>query len=374
MELMIEANFPIFTRKPIMKPGVPVIKRMVKPIVAVVISLWFTSIVAAGESKAMVARIIDEGLFVEVNGLEQWVVMRGTAAENPALLIISGPGVALSPIAPFFEAWEQHFTLVFWDQPWSGATHALNPDGQGTLAIDRLVADGIAVAGFAKARLNKKKILVLGISAGSIIGLEMMQQQPEYFLAYVGTGQFIDWATQDALGYALLLEKAKREANAAAEQELLEIGKPPYADAATDAIKSNYHSALTEAEMREFPVFSNLMVEALSNPSADANYLAQGLPLSNPRELAMQAYVALREELVSFNAYELEADFAMPVLFLQGAEDYYSVTSEVQKYTSEINAPMKNTVVIEGGSHSVFWLRERFLAELNQHLGPLLID
>ena len=54
----------------------------------------------------------------------------------------------------------------------------------------------------------------------------MMQQQPEYFFVYMGTGQFIDWATQDALGYELLLEKAKREANAAAEQELLGIGKP----------------------------------------------------------------------------------------------------------------------------------------------------
>lgn len=202
----------------------------------------------------------------------------------------------------------------------------------------------------------------------------MMQQQPEYFLAYVGTGQFIDWATQDALGYELLLEAAKREANAAAEQELLGIGKPPYADAVTDAIKSNYHSALTESEMREFPVFSSLMAEALSNPPADANYLAQELPLSNPRELAMRAYVTMRDELVAFDAYKLKTDFVMPVLFLQGEEDYYSVTSVVQDYMRTVKALMKKVVVIDGGSHSVFWLRERFLAELNQHLAPLLVD
>lgn len=109
----------------------------------------------------MAARTIDQGLFIEINGLEQWVVMQRTAAENPALLIVSGPRVALSPIALFFKAWDQHFTLVFWDQPWSGATQALNPDGQGTLAIDRLVADGIAIAGFAKDRLDENKIVVL---------------------------------------------------------------------------------------------------------------------------------------------------------------------------------------------------------------------
>lgn len=69
-----------------------------------------------------------------------------------------------------------------------------------------------------------------------------------------------------------------------------------------------------------------------------------------------------------------DADFAMPVLFLQGAEDVNSVTSAVQSYTQEINAPMKKTVVIEGGSHSVLWLRERFLEELIQHLSPELVD
>lgn len=320
----------------------------------------------------MGARTIDDGFFVEINGLEQWVVIRGAADQNPALLILSGPGVALSPIAPFFEAWEQYFTLVFWDQPWSGATQALNSGAQGALTIDRLVGDGIAVAEYAKNKLGKSQIAVLGISAGSIVGLKMMQQRPASFSAYVGTGQFINWAAQDALGYDLLLEKARQEANAEAEQELLDIGKPPYADAATDTIKSSYHSALTEAEMQVFPVFSSLMVEALSNPPADANYLAPGLSLSNPRELAKSAYVALRDELIAFDAYELKADFAMPMLFLQGTEDHYSVTSVVQEYTQRISAPIAQTVLIEAGSHSVFWLRERFLAELNAHLAPAI--
>ena len=126
--------------------------------------------------------------------------------------------------------------------------------------------------------------------------------------------------------------------------------------------------------MREFPVFSSLMADALSNPPADASYLAQELPLSNPRELAMRAYLTMRDELVAFDAYKLKTDFVMPVLFLQGEEDYYSVTSVVQDYTQKIKAPMKKVVVNDGGSHSVFWLRERFVAELNQHLPPLLVN
>jgi hypothetical protein len=43
--------------------------------------------------------------------------MRGQKTGNPVLLVISGPGVALSSIAPFLERREKDYTLVHWDQP-----------------------------------------------------------------------------------------------------------------------------------------------------------------------------------------------------------------------------------------------------------------
>ncbi|MBT8147159.1 MAG: alpha/beta hydrolase [Gammaproteobacteria bacterium] len=315
---------------------------------------------------------IDEGLFVTINGTEQWMVLRGSNVENPAMLIISGPGVALSSIAPFFEAWEQDFTLVHWDQPWAGATYSANPVEQGPLSLDRLVKDGIAVSEYVRQRINADKIAVLGISAGSIVGLKMMQERAEIFSAYIGTGQFVNWAEQDALSYRLLLEKAQTEGNEEAQRELQQIGLPPYEDSSVDAIKSKYHSAMTEGEMAALPVFSALMMAALTNPPPAASYIPDGVALKNPRELATQAYAKLRPELLTFDAYALPKEFTMPIFFFQGDQDYYSVTSSVQAYENEITAPKKNTVVIEGGSHSVIWLREQFLEELNRHVRPLI--
>ena len=317
---------------------------------------------------------IDEGRFVDVNGLDQWVVIRGNDVMNPTLLVISGPGVALSAIAPFYEAWEQYFTLVHWDQPGAGATYSANPGKQGSLTIDRLVNDGLAVVDHVRRQLNVDKLIVLGISAGSIIGLTTMQESPDHFSAYVGTGQFVNWAQQDALSYKLLLEKAREEGNDEAQQELEEIGPPPYEDGAFDVIKSKYHSALTEGEMNALPIFSELMMEALTNPPSHANYLPRGMALTNPRELATVAYKALRPELQAFDARTLPMDFSMPVYFFQGDKDYYSVTSSVKAYEGEITAPVKETVIIEGGSHSVIWLREPFLKELNRHVRPVVIE
>lgn len=316
---------------------------------------------------------IDQGQYVKINGVEQWVALRGNDVGNPALLVISGPGVALSSVAPFFDAWEKDFTLVHWDQPGAGATYSKSPRGKGPLSLDRLVEDGLAVVEFVRGQLELEKVMVLGISAGSIVGLKMMQRNPALFSAYVGTGQFVNWAEQDALSYKLLLEKARAENNTEAQTELEQIGPPPYADSAVDVIKSKYHSALTEGEMAAMPVFSALMVEALGNPPEEANHIPGDVKLENPRELATAAYTALRSELTSFDAHLLPGAFSMPMFFFQGDQDYYSVTSLVQAYESGITAPVKRTVVIEGGSHSVIWLREQFLDQLKRYVRPMVV-
>ncbi|MCG8412796.1 MAG: alpha/beta hydrolase [Pseudomonadales bacterium] len=315
---------------------------------------------------------IDEGLFTSINHQQHWLVFRGADLSNPVLLILSGPGVALSAAAPFFAAWEEHFTLVYWDQPGSGATHSVNQQLASELTLDQLVSAGIAVAEFACNKLEVEKIAVLGISGGSVLGLRMMHQQPGRFSAYVGTGQFVNWLEQDKLSYQLLLANARASGKLEAVRELSEIGPPPYADASIDGIKSRYHSAMTEAEVEQFSVFSAIMAESLSNPPQGANYIPARVALENPRSLAMAAYAALRADLLAFDAWSLPMSFAMPIFFIQGEEDVYSITSIVQAYEREINAPAKATLLVAGGGHSVFWLRDRFLQLLNQHVRPVI--
>jgi proline iminopeptidase len=144
---------------------------------------------------------IDEGVFAEINGTEQWLTFRGADRANPALLIVGGPGFGYAALAPLFSAWERDFTLVQWDQPGAGFTFARSGREAGSIA--QLVADGLVVAERACARLDVRKLVLLGFSAGTIVGLEMAKRRPELFAAYVGSGQVVDWARQDALSYDL---------------------------------------------------------------------------------------------------------------------------------------------------------------------------
>ncbi len=54
------------------------------------------------------------------------------------------------------------------------------------------------------------------------------------------------------------------------------------------------------------------------------------------------------------------------MFFVQGADDLYSVTAEVQRYAAEIEAPHVELLTIEGAGHSVMFLRAEFLAVLER--------
>src|SRR5437660_582782 len=72
------------------------------------------------------------------------------------------------------------------------------------------------------------QIVLVGHSWGSTLGVFMAKARPELFYAFVGTGQVVDPARNYAVAYAALLEKASREGNSRAVEELKEVGPPPY--------------------------------------------------------------------------------------------------------------------------------------------------
>jgi pimeloyl-ACP methyl ester carboxylesterase len=291
---------------------------------------------------------LELGKFVDINGLQQWITIRGNDPANPVLLILPGPGTALSRMADFFSPWEEDFTLVQWDQPNAGATLAQcgNIDG---LSIDRIVRDAIAVAEFVCRTLQVHRIAVLGISAGTIVALNLAKRRPDLLSAYVGTGQIVNWAHQDILSYEMLLDDARSAGHGDVVSELESLGPPPYECSAHDAVKSKYAGALTAAEQRALASLDPQVLAGMNAPAA-------------------AAYDALRAEIVNFDAHSLGLEFAVPMFFLQGELDIYTVNSEVWLYAEEIQAPEKEFDLIDGGGHSVYLMRDAFRQALNFHV------
>jgi hypothetical protein len=234
---------------------------------------------ASAPSRPPAARM-DDGLLVTIRGLDQWIALPGDSPANPALLVVTGPGAAFSPMAPVFTPWEADFTLVHWDQPNAGATYARG-GWTGPFTLDRLAADGIAVAEWVRARLGVPLALFC-VSGGTAVGLMMVRARPELFAAYVGNGQIVDRARQETASYAAVLADARAAGDATAAA-LEAIGPPPWSDLASEVVKSSYANVLTPAERA---AFAALPPGAMGPPPAGAAYVPHGLPVQDARAQA----------------------------------------------------------------------------------------
>lgn len=148
---------------------------------------------------------IDEKKFVVIEGIEQWITIKGNDRSNPAILFLhGGPGSPLSPYAEaIFKEWEREFVLVNWDQRGAGRSFGRNAleelDEAYILAhplnLGQMTNDGIALTEYLLSYLEKEKIILFGTSWGTALGASMASVRPELYHAYLGHAQLVDPAT-----------------------------------------------------------------------------------------------------------------------------------------------------------------------------------
>lgn len=309
---------------------------------------------------------IDEAEYVKIGGIEQWITIRGEDRKNPVLLFLhGGPGDATNPWGyAGFRNWLKYFTVVQWDQRGAGRTFGRNrAAARSTITIERMVQDGVELTGLLTERLQKGKIVLVGHSWGSILGVLMAKARPELFYAFVGTGQVADPARNYAVAYTALLERASRERDSQALRELHEIGPPPYKDGKGFAVQRKWSNLLEGADT----FLASALGFALTAPGyslADINDWFEGQSISAERLVPQSA---------ALDPKVLGGKFAVPVFVIQGAEDFTTPASLAEAYLNSLHAPRKAFATIQGAGHfAVFTQQDVFLKELRMHVLPLI--
>lgn len=291
-----------------------------------------------------------------INGIRQYVQIRGKDKNNPILLFVhGGPGGSLAGICETVQAgWEEKFTVVNWDQRNTCKTFFANKDRAKEIAqtgtLDDYVQDIDDVIAYLHTVCEFEKMILMGFSWGSAIASEYAKRHPENLLCYIGAGQYTEF-------YADFTETCETVERAASESQNK-----------ADLKKLGYFKSTIPAEpemngefMKSYRIYNILGTKYISKHAKpfpiNALMKSPFLNFSEKMSMFKQDYRMFNRTYTTMMEYNFKENtrFEIPLLFVFGSEDYVCHASLFQKIYDEISAPEKKLSVIENAGHSCFF-------------------
>jgi len=296
---------------------------------------------------------MDQQGYVRLGGIEQWVSINTSNCTFPLILFLHG-GPA-NPISPFADAiyagWEQQFTLVQWDQRASGKTWLRNQPAAGErLTLAQMTQDGLELVQYLQQTLGNRPLILMGSSWGSALGVKMVQQQPQWFAAYVGSSQLVSGLQNQQASYQAVLTLATAAQDQPALAQLSKMGPPPYArpSAVLRRLTRQYEAKLaTPAPAHWWQAAPEFALEK----QAPAYEAAEDYSF-----LQFMGFDAATGQTTSgmFHDIELQRDatvLKLPVYFIQGEADLVTVPAMTRAYFNAIEAPHKELIMVAKAGH-----------------------
>ena len=301
---------------------------------------------------------IHEERFVNINGIEQWITIKGDTTKPIVLFLHGGPGSPLSPYADaIYKHWEQNFLLVQWDQRGAGRTFGRNAPTELTpeylrsnpLTLEQMTADGITLAKYLLKLRSKQKLILFGSSWGTVLGVKMAQKSPELFYSYIGHSQVVDPSASNLSAYNHLAQQARKLKDTATLDRLRLLGKPPY-DTARSAgqlmrlIKKYQQKRATPPPSVWFDLPAKYDSEKENQHRADgddysfANY-------TGDKKLGIVSIAS------TVNFFKDGLAFQIPVFIIQGEEDIQTPSAITSVWFKKIEAPFKKIFLLPETEH-----------------------
>ena len=285
---------------------------------------------------------------VELNGSEQWIMVRGNDASNPVLLNLGmgGPGRGGFFNAVEFRPLEEHFTVVSWDEPGTGKSYGALPFNE--LNKERYAADAVALTNVLRERFGQQKIFLYGVAWSSILGIWLTHEHPDLYHAFVSSGQMVNTTENDRLGYELALWHVEDQGDARHAEELRRNGPPPYQG---DNVVSPYVA------------FLDVLNEIMGTPRFSLIVPVSGL---------IESFNVVYPQLEGLDFKVQAPELLVPVYFFVGRHDVNAIASLVEEYYNSLSAPDKKLIWLEGG-HGLASAdnQNAFIDEMIAHVRPL---
>lgn len=298
---------------------------------------------------------IDEKLYVNINGQEQYVFIKGMDVNSPIILNLHGGPANPDAFFTYEFAKEiiDEFTYVSWDQRGCGRTYYKNKctDPQNKSAdFEQAIKDVDELVKYLCMRFNKDKVILMGHSYGSLLGASYVSRHPERVEKYIGIGQAVSIKDTQKMNYSeavdlLIDDKKKRDELETAYQRLE---------------KSFNFENLMKFQRLTIPCFvanmpkikqTNQIKLILSSPDLAFNDLRWLVGMLN-----WKAHYIRNKKLLDYalsaNIYDVGNEYDVPMYFISGEYDKSCRVDLLKKYYDEIAAPDKKIVIMKACGHS----------------------
>ena len=301
---------------------------------------------------------INESDYVMLNGQEQYILTMGHDVSNPVIISLhGGPG---GPTTYTDYCWIDYltddYTVISWDQRGCGRTYYHNvktdPDN-GTVTFAQAEKDLDALVDYACDRFGQDKVIIMGHSYGSLLGSQYVLDHPDKVSHYIGIGQEV--LEEGLYSYTYVYEDALAKAKEAGDD--------------TAELESVYETFINDPNLLNMNAISNLSnryhpVPVTEDVSTAAMIFSPYMGVDDVRWslLVIKALTGdgtyerlidpLLQYLLDFNAYKRSTDYAVPVLFISGSEDWSCPVGLIEEYFDVITAPKKDIYLLDGCGHS----------------------
>lgn len=309
---------------------------------------------------------INESMYIEINGVKQWINIYGEDISNPVLLYLhGGPGSATSDIDyAFTRKWADVYTVVTWDQRNCGKSYNAKQNDI-VLTKDLLMQDGKEMTEFLLDYMDQEKITILGHSWGSFYGANLVLAYPEYYECYIGTGQLVDMVENETA----FKEEARKwaedddEAMALVEQLTPEDFTMEHITARNALMEKYGYGMMVDGSDY------NLVTTILFNP----NYSIVDWIKYFQRDMSVYLEFFNSDELRAFSLKN-RYDYEVPYFNINGDKDYQTNFNLAQEYFDEVNAPYKEMFIMKDTTHGLLESKSEEFSEILHEIAAISND
>jgi pimeloyl-ACP methyl ester carboxylesterase len=128
---------------------------------------------------------------VTLGGDKQWILIRGKTKRAPILLFLhGGPGMPMMYLAYAFQRpLEDRYLVVQWDRRGAGKSYLAGVQNPAKMRISQEIADTVSLIEQLQTRFGRRKVILVGHSYGTALGVRVAAARPDLIRAYVGVGQ-----------------------------------------------------------------------------------------------------------------------------------------------------------------------------------------